>query len=971
MNIYNIPAGVPFARALAAEMMRRAEGEPHVLPQTRILLPTRRACRTLRDAFFDLTGGAPLLLPRLQPLGDVEEEELALTLTGAEAEALRDIPPAIAPLQRQILLARLVMAAEGFSHGPAHAVQLAQALSRLIDRIHTEGLRMDDLPSLAPEDFAGHWQITLKFLSVISHAWPAMLQSMNMIDGAQRRTMLMNALATHWESHPPATPVIAAGSTGSIPATARLLRVIAALPQGAVILPGLDETIDNESWDALDDTHPQATLRKLLADMGVPRKTVKRWPHAEIPGAAARRALATEIMRPAATAGAWAQIDPQFANDLHGIMRADCDTVQEEAQLVAALLRQALETPGRTAALVTPDRTLARRVSAACRRWNIVLDDSAGRKPGETDEAVFLYLTLRTALDRFSPGSLLALLRHGLCAVNGPLDRFELEALRGPKPPPGIEGLRNRVHGSKLKNDRSVAALLDAIEAAFAPLGDVREQKTLPEWLDAHIAVAENLAGGADNLWRGAEGEAVAQFLSALRAQDAPFPSVDAAGYFAVLEQLMSAAQPVRTPGGVHPRLSIYGQLEARLIDADLIIMGGMNEGAWPPDPGHDPFLSRPMMKQFGLPAPERGTGLSAHDFVQSFCAPEVVMTRAKRRDGAPTVPARWLQRLDTVLRAAGADPSVLQERLKPLRAALRALDESAVTAPAPRPAPTPPVSRRPRRLPVTKVETWLRDPYGIYARYVLGLKKPQSLEKQPDAADRGDLLHKVLERFIAAYPDEVPERARDILLDTGHDLLSRRADDPGFWDFWWPRFERVAGWIAANEREWREDAKPFKTEAKGTMTIAAPAGPFTLDVRADRIDTLRTGGYALIDYKSGGSYSKGKILSGETPQLPLEGLIVASGGFADVPADTPGVLGYWVLSGGEKMGERIEASAGIDEALAAASTGLHNLITLFDNPATPYYSLPDPDRPLRFNDYEQLARVQEWAALGEESEAA
>jgi ATP-dependent helicase/nuclease subunit B len=969
MNIYNIPAGIPFARVLAAELLRRAGDSPHELPQTRILLPTRRACRTLRDAFLDITGGKPLLLPRMQPLGDVDEEELSLTLTGPEAEALRAIPPAIAPLQRQMLLARLVMGADGFSHGPAHALQLAQALARLIDRIHTEGLRMEDLPLLVPEDFAAHWQVTLKFLSVISHAWPAVLRSMGMVDGAQRRSIMMDALAAHWQSSPPASPVIAAGSTGSIPATARLLRVIAGLPQGAVILPGLDEHIDDESWDAIDDTHPQATLRALLAVMDVSRHTIKRWPYEDNETNEARRALAAEIMRPAATAGAWAHIDKNTALNSGAIMRADCETIQEEAQLIAALLRQALETPRKTAALITPDRALARRVSVACRRWNIVLDDSAGRKLGETDAAIFLHLVLRAALDKFAPGSLLALLRHRLCALQGPFDRLELEALRGPKPPPGIEGLRNRVHESKLKDNRAIEALINEVESSFAPLPHVGE-KPFTAWLDAHIGTAERLAGGADNLWRGAEGEAVAQFLSTLRAQENDLPPVDAISYGAMLKQLFDTAQPVRTPGGVHPRLSIYGRLEARLIDADLIIMGGLNEGVWPPAAGHDPFLSRPMMKQFGLPSPERSNGLSAHDFVQGFCAPETIMTRAKRRDGAPTVPARWLQRLDTVLRASGIEPSTLQEPLLPLRTAIHALDENPVTTPASRPHPRPAVSRRPRRMPVTKIETWLRDPYSIYARYVLNLKKPGALEKQPDAADRGDLLHKTLERFITACPGDVPPNARDIILDIGYDLLNRRADDPGFWDFWWPRFERAAGWIAANEREWRRDAQPFKTEVKGTMTIAAPAGPFTLDVRADRIDILRTGSYALIDYKSGGSYSKGKIISGELPQLPLEALIVADGGFVDVPARAPGLLGYWVLSGGEKMGERIEVRDGIEDAMAAAREGLHSLITAFDDPTTPYYSLPDPDRPLRYNDYEQLARVQEWAALGEESEA-
>lgn len=966
MNLYNIPSGVPFARALAAELLRRCDGKPEVLPQIRILLPTRRACRTLREAFLQLTGGAPLLLPRMQPLGDIDEEELFLTLSGEENAALAAIPPAIAPLRRRILLARLVMKAEGFSHGPAHAVALADALARLIDRVHTEGLSMDNLPALVPDDFAEHWKVTLKFLEIISLAWPEILQSMNFVDGAQRRNLLMNALAAHWESHPPATPVIAAGSTGSIPATARFLKVIAQMPQGAVILPGLDETMDGDSWAALDDSHPQATLRHLLKELGVERRAVKPWPSDKKPDSA-RNWLVTETMRPAATAAAWATIAADktaVLQSLQNIMRADLSTAQDEGRFIAALFRQTLETPGKTAALVTPDRALARRVAAACRRWNIAVDDSAGRPLNETHAGVFLRLVMRAALDRFAPGVLLALLRHGLCAVEAPLDEFELHALRGPKPPPGIEGLRHRV------NDKETGDLLNALEKIYAPLAAINKTEPFAALLESHIAAAEKLAGGADHLWSGDDGEAAAVFLAELRGHAAELPDMNADNYLSTLEQLMSAAT-VRPRRSAHPRLSILGQMEARLTNADLIIMGGLNEGTWPPAAGHDPWMSRPMMKQFGLPAPERHTGLSAHDFVQGFCAPETVMTRALRMDGAPTVPSRWLQRLDAVLRACDIEPEILQARAAPLREALEQMDHSSAQKPAPRPAPAPAVNRRPRKLSVTQIETWLRDPYSIYARHVLKLKKHDALEKQPDAADRGTFLHEVLERFITACRVDVPDNARAILLDTGRDILSRRADDPGFWDFWWPRFERIAGWVVDNEREWRNSAKPLATEVKGSIAIAAPAGSFTLSARADRIDTLRAGGYVIIDYKSGGTYSAKKIVSGDAPQLPLEGLILAQGGFENIPAGAPGYLGYWVLTGGDKTGECIAADTALDDAIATAQDGLSALITAFDDPATPYYSLPDPDRPLRFNDFEQLARLQEWAALGEDAEAA
>lgn len=969
MNIFNIPPGVPFARALAAELLRRCEGKPETLPQFRILLPTRRACRVLHETFLQITDGAPLLLPRMQPLGDVDEEELTITATPGERQAIEIVPPAIDPLRRRVLLSRLVQAAQGFSYGPAHALALADALARLIDRIHTEDLSMDDLPALVPEDFAAHWQVTLRFLTVISREWPRLLNSMNAVDGARRRVMLMDALSTHWRAQPPATPVIAARSTGSIPATARLLKTIAALPQGAVILPGLDPHIDDESWKTLDDAHPQATLKHLLGELGLSRDAVKEWP-GDNPADASRGQLASEIMRPAATAGQWAKLKNSAPPNLNNILRADLATAQEEARFIAALFRQTLETPGKIAALVTPDRALARRVMAACRRWNIEVDDSAGQSLNDTHVGIFLRLVTHVATGRFAPGCLLSLLRHGLCAINADLDKFEIGALRGPKPPPGIEGLRNRVADSPLKNDKTIAELLDALENIYDPFPATSGPAPFAAILEAHIGAAEQLAGGPDNLWSGDDGEAAAAFLAELRECAADMPDMTVEDYEQALEKLMQPVT-VRQRFSAHPRLAILGQLEARMAHADLVIMGGMNEGTWPRDAGHDPWMSRPMMKQFGLPAPERSTGLAAHDFVQGFCAAETVMTRAQRVDGAPGVPSRWLQRLDAVLQGYGMDSSILQQAAGPLREALHTLDENAETKPAPRPAPRPDISRRPRKLSVTQIETWMRDPYSIYAEEVLKLKKHDALEQAPGAADRGNILHKAMERFISACRTSVPDNAQTILLDAARDLVSRRADDPGFWDFWWPRFIRIAGWVTENERGWRETARPEALEAKGRIDIGAPGGTFTLSARADRIDALRAGGYAIIDYKSGGNFTAKAIKSGEAPQLPLEAVILADGGFEGVAAGKTGYLGYWVLSGGEEIGKPVSIEGDLTQTIMEARAGLAALVAAFDDPAVPYYCLPDPDRPLRFNDYEQLARLQEWAALGEDAEAA
>jgi ATP-dependent helicase/nuclease subunit B len=354
---------------------------------------------------------------------------------------------------------------------------------------------------------------------------------------------------------------------------------------------------------------------------------------------------------------------------------------------------------------------------------------------------------------------------------------------------------------------------------------------------------------------------------------------------------------------------------------------------------------------------------------VQGFLAKTVVLTRSLRQDAAPTVPARWLQRLDTVLQAARIDPARLGQSEIPGLALARAMDRADDVRPASRPAPSPPVASRPRELPVTAIETWLQDPYAIYAKYVLKLRKLDPLERSPDAAARGMFLHDVLNDFITAHKTELPADAARILTDLGHKHFENLADDSGFWRYWLPRFDRIASWLAGHEAAWREQARPGIVETKGQIMLQGPQGPFTLTARADRIDHLKAGGAAIIDYKTGGAWAAKAMIEGKAPQLPLEGLILDHNGFPGI-AGPASLLTYWKLTGGPEAGkptsiEGDDVRAAIDNAKA----GLEALIAAYDDPSMPYFSLPDPERKPRFQDYAQLARVQEWSVADDASD--
>ena len=996
-TLYNIPASSPFTPSLVRGLLAQYQAHPEQLSQLLILLPTRRSCRVLRDEFLKQTKGKALLLPRMSPFSDIDEEELFISARGNN---VTKIPPAMSALQRQILLAQTISKLPAFSQTPDQDVKLAKILGQLMDQIYTENLNFSALPTLVDaKEFEEHWKITVHFLSILSEVWPTILKQYGMIDAADRRNRLINALRTHWETRPPTFPIIAAGSTGSIPATTQLLKTISLLESGCVILPALDQKMKEDLWESVEDGHPQATLKHLLNELDVKRQDIKRWSGCTSLSKTqeSKEQFISNLMLPANKTDEWQKISlspekqDQLKESLNNITLYECDNPNEEALLIATLLRETLENKEKTAALITPDRNLARRVAMTCKRWGIDIDDSAGCALSETPLGSYLRLCAHACLHQLAPVSFLALLKHDLCrGDNFPNFRqnvrfLEQALLRGLPPTSGFEGLRQRLkqeqdrqtlRGKELKHKTEILSFIDHLEKIFTPfLSKMSEQTlTFSDLLKAHIHLAETLANfetdkGENTLWSGEAGEAAAIFLSELQEQSTKIPSLSPQSYVDIFEQLLSTIT-VRPRFGMHPRLTILGQLEARLIQADRVILSGLNEGSWPPDPGHDPWMSRPMRRDFGLPSPERSIGLSAHDFVQGLSAQEVFITRSRRMEGTPTVPARWIERLKTLLKTLEINPNILTQRLH--LHYVTALNKTDPLPPITRPAPTPPVTARPRTLSVTKIETWLKDPYAIYARSILKLKKLEPLEKIPEAAEKGAFLHDVLEQFVTTYPKHLPDDAEEQFISLSKKMLEELYDDSAQLSFWLPRLIRLGGWFIEHERTWRDNTTVQKLEVTGSLTLTpendALSAPFSLTARADRIDKEPTGGAIIIDYKSGGTFPLKGIVTGKIPQLPLEALILERGGFS-LSTNNVTALSYWVLTGGREEGKIITLNKPeeVKTALSNAEEGLLTLIQVFDDPKTPYYSIPCLDNAPRFNDYEHLARVKEWTALDEQ----
>ncbi len=1030
-NIYTVPPGEGFLSSLARALMNgdlpvTGGPKPDVLnlQDLTLLLPTRRAARALQDSFLAASGKRALLMPRIRPISEGEEDLTLLSgvagLTTLGTGTL-DLPPAVSPLERTLTLMQLVQrwrdlnakndpdGAGAASNTPAQAAALAAELAALMDLIETENVSLAGLKNLVPETFATHWQQTVQFLEIVTDKWPDHLAEKGFTSQAGRRNALLLAEAERITKLPPSTPVIIAGVTGSIPATVTLMRAVAALPNGAIVLPALDLTLDEASWQSIGPghpEHPQFGLKKLLGQLGVARSDVTILKGgAPSKRLAARAALVSEAMRPSATTERW----HHFANSanriemkeaLTGVSLIEAPSAQDEAETIALILRDAIEVPGRTAALVSPDRLLARRVAIRLQSWGIRVDDSAGRPFGKTVPGTFLNLTIDAVRNGFRPAELMALLKHPLCRLGfEPFDirRFgralELAAFRAPYLGRGVEGVKaalSNAERAKAEEERQhpavrrlwqedwdgARALVERLETAFAPLVAVYAKprdRLLKDMAAAHIATAEALAAlpasasesgeaQANPLWQGEAGEAANTFFAGLLDDNMPALKISANDYGDLYRGLL-ARENVRERTPVHPRLSIWGPFEARLQQPDVLVLGSLNDGTWPEAAEPGAWLNRPMRAALGLPSPEEDIGRSAHDFISLLGAERVYLTRAEKIKGVPTVPSRWLMRLNALLNGLQLKDALAADR--PWLGWARARDsiDEAGRIKIAAPAPTPALHLRPRRMSVTRVEEWIRNPYAVFARAILKLEPLPALGTAPDQSLRGGLVHEVLSRFAMAHPTTLPADSYGDLQKIATEVLEDYTGHPRVAAFWMPRLQRFLAWFAETEPGRRQGVAQVIAETPGSLVLDAPGGPFTLTARADRIDD-GAAGLIITDYKTGVIPNGKAVTSNKSPQLPLEAAIaLGASGFPGVAGRPVTGLRYIRASGGEPPGEeKLVATDDIAALAKAASDGVLGLVSAFDDVKTPYRAVRRPGFRYDYDDFAGLARVAEWS---------
>ncbi|RCW20397.1 ATP-dependent helicase/nuclease subunit B [Ciceribacter lividus] len=1051
-RVLTIPAGLPFLKVLAQKLIdgdlapgyRYDPADPLSLAKVTILVPTRRAARVLRSEFVDLLGGRSAILPVIRPLGETDEDGGFFEV---DSPAAFDLLPPVGGTVMLLELSRLVLAWRNqlpeivrsihsdtplvAPASPADAIWLARALIELIEAVETEERDWFDLQKLDSQDFATWWQLTLAFLGIATTFWPARLEELKRSSPHGHRNSLLRSEAARL-ANTAEGPIIVAGSTGSIPAAADLIAAIARLPQGVVVLPGLDLSMPDADWrnvgadedaralhDPAGRSHPQYGLSRLLRHLRITRSDVTELAAAPL-DLADRAEILSRAMAPASATNGWSVWRSGFGVDrtrraFGDVALIEAANEREEATAIAIALRLALEKPGAggdsRAALITPDRNLARRVAAELARFGITADDSAGTPLSATQQGTLMQLLLEAALRPGDPVPVVSLLKHPLArfgfeeaAYCEAVQALEMIALRGGTRSVDIAGLQPLFDAryEEQKTDRhppqwrlalpdtataAARELAAAIGAAVEPLTGMlvsrdRHHKlsskaALAEWArrtgQVLEAVCRGPSGNLASLWSGEAGEKLASLLGEIMEADGQIEA-DGPQWIDIMAAL-AAGEAVKPKALRHPRVFIFGTLEARLQSVDTLILGGLNEGSWPGQTTNNPFLSRVMKAEIGLEPPERRIGQLAHDFEMANGTRNVIYSRSLRQGSAPTVASRWLQRL---LALGGPElAGDLRERGDRYRHFADLIDRGSEQRPAQRPAPTPPADLQPKKFSFSEVGRLRRDPYAIYGKRVLKLDPLRPFNADPGAAERGTLYHRILECFVREGHAPDADNALQCMLSIA-DRLFDAENLPTHVDVVWrQRFEEIARAYLAWDAARRPLVRRILTEVPAGVEL--PAAGIRLSGIADRLDVKTSGGVDIIDYKTGLSPSVAQARSLLDPQLALEAAALMAGGFRQAGPLPPENLIYVRLRPGERFcadlvnnehSGRSDNKKSATELAEQALGELTRLVTLLRSGERGFVSRLIPAQQNDFGgEYDHLARVAEWStAEGEES---
>jgi ATP-dependent helicase/nuclease subunit B len=976
LNLWSIAPENDFLAVLAAAVRDGSLLDGNVafdLPDWTILVPTRRAARALSAIFLKQSGRKALLLPRIRPIGDIDEDTLA------DSVATDALLPAISTASLTHLMVDLVTEwaahnpqaalAQDIARSPQQSLQLALSLQQLLNQIETEETSFANLELAYDLDLAGHRSAILGLLDVIAKDLPHRLQRMGHTTPSLRRNQLLRLEAERIAKGEHKGPMVAAGSTGTNPAARELLRAIALKENGAVVLPGLDLSIDEETWNSVTPQHPQHAMKMMLDHWQVQRKAVKPLGRSD----GHRRQILSDMMLPAAATDSW-QSNGSPLPDMENIALIAAHDRHEEALVIALQLKKFLAIGEGTAALITPDRDLAQRVAVALKRWGIAIDDSSGEALAQQPVGSLLAIMIRARLSDFASADFLALMHHPLATFGNDGERagalkemVDACCFRGMPASRGLANLENRIGAARERaQDHHAHPLLKRVNAedwdelaAFAVriVAALTTGDDKPKAFAAHIGDVRRMLAAVAPQDGNSELDLLLEALEQESAWEKPVSFAEVAPV--LLHHL--ATTPVRPPLEAEARISILGLLEARLVPLDLAILGGLNDGQWPQLADTGPWLNRSMRETLSLSQPERNIGITAHDFVQGFGRARVMVTWSQRIGGKPSLPSRWILRLRAVLQLRGLKPD--QQLTQEFVHLARRLDEAKAFTPWSRPAVRPEVLLRPTNFSVTEIELLVRDSYAVFAKRILELEPMEEAEAEPDARLRGTLVHAAIGQWLLDPYDGDYAKNLERLLSRGREVFSPYLAMPEVARLWWPRFERMARELIHIERELRENLSGLHVEEKGKMRLDAGGVEHQLRARADRIDVLTDGSLRIIDYKTGAVPSWKQVRSGFNPQLTLETAIAERGGFASFANSKVSDLAYILVGGGEKAADISFASPEFEtgEIAVAHLQSLTQLLSKYQLRETAYMPRHNLFREEDRSNFDHLSRLGEW----------
>lgn len=940
-KIMTIPLGVPVAKALAEGLLHHHYDNLLALSDTHLYLPDRYACRVVRDAFLAASDGKATILPRLLPLGESDDEDLFTT----DPYALGDDPsllPNIDPLERQIILMQLVSKAHNDETlSPAQAFALAGDLAQLIDQAITEDVTLDQLPKLVTGELAKHWEKTMVFLRLIQENWPKIMQERGEWDPTTRRKVLLEKKMAAMRRLKPNYPVIAAGITSHTQQSREFLQLIADLPQGNVVLAGFDPDYPMHYWKHIDPTHAYFGIKTFLDSCGLEPKNIPLWPLLRTKPNATRKNLVYHALQPIENYDLSTVRVPQ--EEVRSLSFCQSDTLQHEAKAIALILRETIETPNKTAMIVTPDRNLGRRIAHEMRRWDILLHDSGSTPISQSPIAHFFRLILEFCDTARPVSQFLSLCRHPLFQDKQGLDELDLHYLRG-------SFSTDRLFSLTLPD--APTDLQKSFETTRRHLRFTQkaEAQSLHIWLTQHLEAAEALSGGASHLWRGEEAELLARHFIALRQLKQSHEIILTSQQYREFFQASLENIKLRPLQESHPRLKILSPQEAVMHEADTVILAGLNEKIWPSALPADPWLSQNMRKSLGFPDAAYLQGQAAYRFIQLFCRSHVVLTWSKKREGAMALPSRWLQQIFAVLEKNNIDTAPMHHKAVEWA---QEWDRPSTLQPRGAPMPQPDLKFRPKTLAVTDIREWFNDPYSLYAKKILNVKPADEIDHQVGSREWGTLVHGIIEEFLpqinkadaATLYNEIAERH---LEEISVEALQKLR--------WQQQLDRIGLELIA---VYQNKNGAHHQEITGQMTRPIGKDSLTIKGRADLV-TDENGALTLTDFKTGSLSSKKDILSGKDPQLALLGLIAQENGFAKLHDKSVEALQYVSVKGKLNNILSDQTLTAPQELIDANEERLTAHIDAYYQKLSPYQALQKPGA--RYDTYEHLKRTAEWA---------